>query len=134
MSETQKRTRKMKRQCFIEAVEANINQVEMVINRIDKIYDREDFIADHYLELDLEESYFDLEITLALLAVLLRKMSENSYIVIPEYIRDDVNALIHSARFEYDTQERFIRVFSRRGEERIKLDKFLVFAKEVSNL
>lgn len=134
MSETEKRRRQVKKQCFIEAIQANINQVEMVMNRIDKIYDREDFIDDQYLMLDLEESYFDLEITLALLAVLLRKMSENSYLMIPEYIRDDVNALIHSARFEYDTQERFIRVFSRRGEERIKLDKFLVFAKEVSQI
>ncbi len=134
MGEARKKARKVKHQCFIEALEANINQVEKVMNRIDRIYDRADVIDNHYLKNDLEESYFDLEITLALLAVLLRKMHENSYIVIPDFIRDDVNALIHSARFEYDMEERFIRVYSRRGEERIRLDKFLEYAKEVSKI
>lgn len=126
--------RYVKQQTFIEALEANINQVDMIKNRIDKIYDREDFIDDVYLNKDLNQSYFDLEIALALVAVLLRKMSENSYIHIPDYVREDVNALIHSARFEYDQKARFIRVYSRRGEENIKLEKFLDFAKEIAGM
>ena len=84
-----------------------------------------------YVQQDLEESYFDLEIALALMAILLRKMSENNYITIPEHLRVDINALIHSAKFIYDTNEEMIKVYSRKGEEEIHLIELLKFAKSV---
>ena len=129
-----KQLRMIKKQRFLDAVEDYITNVEVIMNRIDKTYAREDVIDMKYIEQDLEESYFDLEISLATLAVLLRKMSENSYITLPQSVRDDINALIHSAKFVYDMDSRFIRVYSRRGEEQIKLAHFLEFAKEVPHL
>ena len=129
-----KQLRMIKKQRFLDAVEDYITNVEVIMNRIDKTYAREDVIDMKYIEQDLEESYFDLEISLATLAVLLRKMSENSYITLPQSVRDDINALIHSAKFVYDMDSRFIRVYSRRREEQIKLAHFLEFAKEVPHL
>lgn len=126
-----KQRRKVKKQCFLDAVEKEINNVEIIINHIDKTFAREDIIDMKYIEQDLEESYFDLEISLGLLAVLLRKMSENSYIELPQSVRDDINALIHSAKFVYDEDSRFIRVYSRKGEEQIQLSHFLDFAGKI---
>lgn len=128
---TKKEKRKVKEQCFLDNLEDSITNVEMVTNHIDKIYLTMDKIGLDYVQQDLEESYFDLEIALALMAILLRKMSENNYISIPDHLRTDINALIHSAKFIYDTNEEMIKVYSRKGEEEIHLVELLKFAKGV---
>mgnify|MGYP004609867451 FL=1 len=128
---TKKEKRKVKEQCFLDNLEESINNVEMITNHIDKIYLSMEKIGLDYVQQDLEESYFDLEIALALMAILLRKMSENNYIMIPEHLRVDINALIHSAKFIYDTNEEMIKVYSRKGEEEIHLIELLKFAKSV---
>ena len=129
---TKKEKRKVKEQCFLDNLEESINNVEMITNHIDKIYLSMEKIGLDYVQQDLEESYFDLEIALALMAILLRKMSENNYITIPEHLRVDINALIHSAKFIYDTNEEMIKVYSRKGEEEIHLIELLLkFAKSV---
>ena len=128
---TKKEKRKVKEQCFLDNLEESINNVEMITNHIDKIYLSMEKIGLDYVQQDLEVSYFDLEIALALMAILLRKMSENNYITIPEHLRVDINALIHSAKFIYDTNEEMIKVYSRKGEEEIHLIELLKFAKSV---
>ena len=128
---TKKEKRKVKEQCFLDNLEESINNVEMITNHIDKIYLSMEKIGLDYVQQDLEESYFDLEIALALMAILLRKMSENNYITIPEHLRVDINALIHSSNFIYDTNEEMIKVYSRKGEEEIHLIELLKFAKSV---
>ena len=128
---TKKEKRKVKEQCFLDNLEESINNVEMITNHIDKIYLSMEKIGLDYVQQDLEESYFDLEIALALMAILLRKMSENNYITIPEHLRVDINALIHSAKFIYDTNAEMIKVYSRKGEEEIHLIELLKFAKSV---
>ncbi|MBS5114947.1 MAG: hypothetical protein KHY88_04505 [Erysipelotrichaceae bacterium] len=123
--------RRVKYNCFISALKQNIDNVEIVMNHIDKFYVKYGEFDDQMITDELEETYFELELTLATLAVLIRKMHENSYIEIPHYIREDVNALIHSAKFVYDLKERFILVYSRRGEEKIQMSSFLDYAKSL---
>lgn len=129
-AEKQKR-RKVKYNCFISALKQNIDNVEIVMNHIDKFYAKYGEFDSQMISDELEETYFELELTLATLAVLIRKMHENSYIEIPNYIRDDVNSLIHSAKFVYDLNNRFILVYSRRGEEKIDMESFLEYAKSL---
>lgn len=123
--------RQIKYHCFKDALKQYIDNVEIIMNHIDKFYAKYGEFDDIYIDDELEETYFELELTLATLAVLIRKMHENSYIEIPPFIRDDVNALIHSAKFVYDLNERFILVYSRRGEEKIKMSSFLEYAKSL---
>ena len=126
---TKKEKRKVKEQCFLDNLEESINNVEMITNHIDKIYLSMEKIGLDYVQQDLEESYFDLEIALALMAILLRKMSENNYITIPEHLRVDINALIHCNRFEY--HEQMIIVYSQRGEEDIDIEHLISFGEDI---
>lgn len=60
---------------------------------------------------------------MALMAVIIRKLNENQFIVLKQAERDDVNALIHSNRFDY--QDAQVMVYSRLRQESVTLEHFL---------
>ena len=78
---------------------------------------------------DRTKAILDLELSLATLCILLRKMSENLMVVIPSELRRDINSIIHSNRFEYNRLE--VIVYSQKGRELVDLRGLLRFCHSV---
>lgn len=117
--------RDMKEMCYLEALEDNVVSVEMILNRLNQIEQKKGIFDAYILSHDRSKTILDLELSLATLCVLLRKMSENLFIVTPEELRRDMNSIIHSNRFEYDRLE--VIVYSQKGKEHVDLDALLAF-------
>ena len=98
--------RLIKEECYLDMLEDEINSVDAVLNYIDKLKEKKGVFDDEVIQKDLIHSYFDLELALASLCILLRKMSENMFIHIDEEIRRDINSIIHSNKFEYHDHEK----------------------------
>lgn len=120
--------RTVKEECYLDMLEDEVNSVESVLNYIDKVKKKVGVFDDEVIQKDLIRSYFDLELALASLCILLRKMSENMFIYIDEDIRRDINSIIHSNKFEYYDHEK-IYVYSKKGKEPIELNRLLQFAR-----
>lgn len=119
--------RLIKEECYLDMLEDEINSVDAVLNYIDKLKEKKGVFDDEVIQKDLIHSYFDLELALASLCILLRKMSENMFIHIDEEIRRDINSIIHSNKFEYHDHEK-IYVYSKKGKEPIELSRLMQFA------
>lgn len=117
--------RDMKEMCYLEALEDNLVSVEMILNRLNQIEQKKGVFDAYILAHDRSKTILDLELSLATLCVLLRKMSENLFIVTPEELRRDMNSIIHSNRFEYDRLE--VIVYSQKGKEHVDLDALMAF-------
>ena len=100
------------------------------MNHIEKVEIKEGIFDEHVIQKDLIRAYFDLELALASLCILLRKMSENLFIHIDEDIRRDINSIIHSNKFKYQYHER-IDVYSQKGKEPVDLNDLLLFARSI---
>ena len=74
--------RTVKEECYLDMLEDEVNSVESVLNYIDKVKKKVGVFDDEVIQKDLIRSYFDLELALASLCILLRKMSENMFIYI----------------------------------------------------
>lgn len=122
--------RELKEHCYLETLEKSLISVEILINRVKKIEEKKGVFDDEVLLKDRMETFLDLELSLATLCVLLRKMSENLFIQIPKDIRQDMNSVIHSNRFEYDEKERLI-VYSQKGREVIDLYAIINFSHNI---
>ncbi|MFQ6791199.1 hypothetical protein [Thomasclavelia sp.] len=122
--------RTIKEECYIDMLEDEINSVEAVLNYIDKLNKKMGVFDEEVIQKDLIRSYFDLELALASLCILLRKMSENMFIYIDEEIRRDINSIIHSNKFEYHDHEK-IYVYSKKGKEPIELNRLMQFARSI---
>ncbi len=120
--------RELKEMCYLEALEQNLVTVEIILNRLDKIDEKAGIFNKDILLKDEQKSILDLELTLATLCVLLRKMSENLFITIPSELRVDLNSIIHSNRFEYEHE---VIVYSQKGREEVDLEALLAFCNEV---
>ena len=118
----------IREKCFSETLEEVVVNVEMIMNHIDNLANEKE-IDRKYIQDDLERSFYDLEINLALLAITIRKMEENDYISISNQMRYDLNALIHSYKFTYKKGRLYAT--SDKGEESIDLEQILAFSKEV---
>ena len=114
--------------CYLEALDQSVVSVEIILNRLDKIDDKKGFFNADILSKDKTKTILDLELSLATLCVLLRKMSENLFITIPDELRKDMNSFIHSNRFEYNHE---VIVYSQKGKEEVDLDQLLTFCKSV---
>ena len=121
--------RLIKEECYLDMLEDEINSVDAVLNYIDKLKEKKGVFDDEVIQKDLIHSYFDLELALASLCILLRKMSENMFIHIDEEIRGDINSIIHSNRFEYNRLE--VIVYSQKGRELVDLRGLLRFCHSV---
>lgn len=121
--------RELKRLCYMEALEDNVVGVEMVLNRFNQIDNKKGVFDSYILTHDRTKAILDLELSLATLCILLRKMSENLMVVIPSELRRDINSIIHSNRFEYNRLE--VIVYSQKGREPVDLRGLLRFCHSV---
>ena len=121
--------RDLKEDCYLEALESHVVSVEMILNRINQIQNVKGKFDDYILQHDKMQTILDLELALAALCVLLRKMAENGFIHLDLDLRRDVNSIIHSNRFEYRPYG--VVVFSQKGKENVDLDHLLNFCHQV---
>lgn len=121
--------RDLKRLCYLEALEDNVVGVEMILNRFNQIDNQKGVFDSYILTHDRTKAILDLELSLATLCILLRKMSENLMIVTPPELRKDMNSIIHSNRFEYNRFE--VIVYSQKGREPIDLKGLLRFCHSI---
>ena len=116
--------REMKRLCYDEALEKSVISVEMVLNRLNQIESKDGVFDKDILLKDKTKTILDLELSLAGLCILLRKMTENLFIQVTTELRRDMNSIIHSNRFEYDQE---VIVYSQKGREEVDLKALLAF-------
>lgn len=116
--------REMKRLCYYEALENSVISVEMVLNRLNQIESKDGVFDKDILLKDKTKTILDLELSLAGLCILLRKMTENLFIQVTTELRRDMNSIIHSNRFEYDQE---VIVYSQKGREEVDLKALLAF-------
>ncbi len=120
--------RTIKRRCYQEQLEHEIISVQTVLNKIMKLPTYEN-IDQEYLKKDLISSQVDLELALACLSIVLRKMHENSFIRLERDIREDINSIIHANRFEMVNQD-VIQVHSHQGYEEVRVSVLLRYARK----
>ena len=99
--------REIKEECYLDMLEDELNSVDAVLNHIEKVEIKEGIFDEHVIQKDLIRAYFDLELALASLCILLRKMSENLFIHIRIY------------------------VYSQKGKEPVDLNNLLRFARSI---
>ena len=120
--------REMKRLCYYEALEKSVITVEMVLNRLNQIESKDGVFDKDILLKDKTKTILDLELSLADLCILLRKMTENLFIQVTTELRRDMNSIIHSNRFEYDQE---VIVYSQKGREEVDLKALLAFCHDI---
>lgn len=120
--------RELKKKCYLEFLEREIISVEMILNHIKKIELKKGLFEEDVLYKDYIEAILDLELSLASLCILLRKMCENQMIELDQDLRRDMNSIIHSNRFEYDEE---IIVYSQKGREEVDLHRILEFSRSL---
>ena len=101
----------------------------MILNRFNQIENQKGVFDSYILTHDRTKATLDLELSLATLCILLRKMSENLMIVTPSELRKDMNSIIHSNRFEFNRFE--VIVYSQKGREPIDLKGLLRFCHSI---
>ena len=121
--------RQFRKLCYQERLEKTLFDVEVILNRIKKINTQYESIDEEVLNKELENCYCDLEISMALMAVIIRKLVENQFIKITDEDRSDINALIHSNRFDYKDDR--VVVYSRLSSESVELEHFTDLGKEI---
>lgn len=122
--------RMIKKDCYQDMLDDGIIGVEAVVNQINKIKGKKGIFDDSIIERDLLRGYANLELSLASLCILLRKMCENRFIEIDPDLRRDINSVIHSNKFEFFDED-IIYVYSQKGREDISLSKIIQFSKSV---
>lgn len=120
--------RELKKWCYFDALEQALTSVEVTLNRLRQIESKEGVFDEFVLKKDWDQTILDLELTLATLCILIRKMSENLFVQVSDELRRDMNSIIHSNRFEYDHD---IISYSQKGREKIELNELLKFCHEI---
>ena len=120
--------RNLKKDCYIDALNESMISVEKTINLLTRLEHNRLNIDESIVSKDISKAILDLELNLASMCILLRKMSENKFIELPTGLRRDMNSIIHSNRFDYDED---IIVYSQKGREEVNLDELLNFCKDI---
>lgn len=120
--------RSQKNYIYQSQLKEAITNVESTINLINKLKNSIE-IDVKVIEDDLLSAYLNLELSLAIMAILLRKMRENNYLVMDDDVREVINAIIHSNRFDYQNKE-VVWVYSHHGRETINIDRLLTYARQ----
>ncbi len=123
--------RELKRECFIEALEETVVGVEMIMNRLRQIESSYDVIEKDILNHDRLKTTLDLELSIASLCILLRKMDENKFIQLSFELRRDMNSMIHSNRFEFEND--MLYAYSQKGKEDINIKDILKLTRDIIN-
>ena len=121
--------RLFRKNCYKERLEKTIKDVEIIVNRIRKLNHSYESINEEIIEKELETCYCDLELSMALVAVIIRKLVENQFTKISDEDRQDINALVHSNRFDYMGDE--VIVFSRLSSEDVQIEHFIELGKSI---
>lgn len=117
------------KECFKERLEATMHDVKVIMNQIERMESQYKSISPSVIEKDLATSYCDLELSMALMAVIIRKMVENQYVTITNSERQDINALIHSNRLDYKDGK--VMVYSRMSKESVEVAYFLTLGQRL---
>ena len=92
--------RQIKLSCYLDQINIEIIEVEMVLNQLNRLKNQMN-ISNRIVERDLLKTKCQLELSLAALCILLRKMCENQFIILNQERRKDINSIIHSNRFDF---------------------------------
>ncbi|RHM60871.1 MULTISPECIES: hypothetical protein [Coprobacillaceae] len=122
--------RQLKKDCYLDLLDDAIVDVEAIYNQLNRLAANNQTIDEKVIKKDKIKTKYQLELSLASLCILLRKMAENMFIQLPAEIRKDMNSIIHSNRFEFDDQD-IIYVYSQKGKEEVSLKGLLLFARSV---
>ena len=120
--------RDLKKESYYDALNESLIRVEKTINLLNRLENNRLNIDKEIVVKDISKTILDLELNLASMCILLRKMSENKFIELPVDLRRDMNSIIHSNRFDYDQD---IIVYSQKGREEVNLDQLTMFCKHV---
>ena len=93
--------RHLKKEIYLEQLNQAIISVEMVFNQLNRLSNNND-INQQYIVKDLMRTRFQLELSLASLCIILRKMNENAFLQLHPERRKDINSIIHSNKFEFN--------------------------------
>lgn len=119
--------RDIKRECYLEQLNNAVISVEMVFNQLRRLRDNNE-IDQQFIVKDIIRTEFQLELALASLCIILRKMNENVFLKLTQERRKDINSIIHSNKFEF-IDEHKIYVFSQKGKEDVDLYELIDYAK-----
>lgn len=122
--------REIREDCYRDMLEDSIVGVESVLNHLRNLKSKDGLFDEKILLRDKIRTYYDLELSLANMCILLRKMVENNFIDITDNIRKDINSIIHSNKFEYHNQE-CLYVYSQKGREEVSISDLLMFARNI---
>ena len=120
--------RNLKKDSYIDALNESMISVEKTLNLLTRLENNRLNIDEAIISKDISKTILDLELNLASMCILLRKMSENKFIDLPTDLRRDMNSIIHSNRFDYDED---VIVYSQKGREEVNLNQLLVFCESV---
>lgn len=119
--------RSLKKEIYLEQLSHSIVSVEMVCNQLNRLQNNDD-IDQQFIIKDLIRTRFQLELSLASLCIILRKMGENAFLQLHTERRKDINSIIHSNKFEF-VDEHHIYVYSQKGKEEVDLLELIDYAK-----
>lgn len=119
--------RSIKRECYLEQLNNAIVSVEMIFNQLRRLRDNDE-IDRQFIIKDIIRTEFQLELSLASVCIILRKMNENVFLKLDQERRRDVNSIIHSNKFEF-IDEHKIYAFSQKGKEEVDLYELIDYAK-----
>ena len=118
--------RQIKLSCYLEQLNIEVVKVEMILNQLNRLKNNQE-IANYIIERDLLKTKCQLELSLASLCIILRKMCENQFITLNQERRKDI---IHSNRFDFFEDDK-VYVFSQKGQEEVNIIQLLDYAKKI---
>lgn len=121
--------RQIKLSCYLDQINIEIIEVEMVLNQLNRLKNQIN-ISNRIVERDLLKTKCQLELSLASLCILLRKMCENQFITLNQERRKDINSIIHSNRFDFFEDDK-VYVYSQKGQEEVNINQLLDYAKKI---
>lgn len=121
--------RQIKLSCYLDQINIEIIEVEMILNQLNRLKNQMN-ISNRIVERDLLKTKCQLELSLAALCILLRKMCENQFIILNQERRKDINSIIHSNRFDFFEDDK-VYVYSQKGQEEVNINQLLDYAKRI---
>ena len=98
--------RQIKLSCYLEQLNIEVVKVEMILNQLNRLKNNQE-IANYIIERDLLKTKCQLELSLASLCIILRKMCENQFITLNQERRKDINTFY----------QKVVRTFCKRTEK-----------------
>lgn len=121
--------REIRLSCYLEQLNIEIIKVEMVLNQLNKL-SLQDEIANHIVERDKSKTKCQLELSLASLCIIMRKMAENQFVSLEMERRKDINSIIHSNRFDFFDEDK-VYVYSQKGKEEVNINQLIDYARKM---